>query len=159
MLELASWKNRTKTLSNVGNTAIWPDIEGIFTEVDESILADCKLKATVMDENTLTSHSFLGSGSISLRKLAPKINSPVELSVDLSENGVPCGRLEVHATLREALPEEIVETVDESLITLNKGSITVKKVETIDIIGGDSSLLDNKQVMYCVIFVTACRHF
>lgn len=114
--------------------------------MDKNILADCKLKATVMDENSLTSHSLLGSGSISLRKLAPKINSPVELSIDLSENGVSCGRLVVYATLREALPEEIVDTVDESLITLSQGSLTVKQVETIEILGGDSSILDSKQV-------------
>ena len=119
--------------------------------MDRDILTDCKLKATVMDENTLTAHSLLGSGSISLRKLAPKINSPVELSIDLSEKGVSCGRLVVHATLREALPEEIESTVAESMITIKQGSLTVKEIETIDIIGGDSSLLDKMQV--CVVSV------
>ena len=114
--------------------------------MDRNILADCKLKAIVMDENNLTSHALLGVGSISLRKLAPKINSPVELCVDLSDNGVSCGRLLIYATLREAMPDEIVDTVDESMITLKQGSLAIKQVETIDIIGGDSSLLDNKQV-------------
>jgi hypothetical protein len=129
------------------------------------MLADCKLKVTVMDENTLTSHSLLGTGSISLRKLAPKINSPVELSIDLNEKGVSRGRLVVHATLREALPEEVVDTVDEALVTLKKGALTLKHVETIDIIGGDSSLLDGAQVCMitsywvlslCISLISSC---
>jgi hypothetical protein len=152
-LEVAGWTNRTKTLDNAGSSAIWSDIhvEGLYTGVDRHLLADCKLKVTVMDENTLTSHSLLGTGSISLRKLAPRINSPVELSIDLNEKGVSCGRLVVHATLREALPDEVVDTVDASLITLKQGSLSVKQVETIDIIGGDSSLLDNMQVGVIVV--------
>lgn len=110
------------------------------------MLSECKLKVTVMDENTLTAHSILGTGSVSLRKLAPQINSSVELSIDLSDKGTSCGRLLVHATLREALPEEIVDTIDPSLVTLKNGFIEVKQVETKDLIGGDSSLLDSMQV-------------
>ena len=134
-LELADWSSRTKTIDNAGSNPIWSDIEGMFVEVDKGMLKDIKLKATVMDENTLRTHSFLGSGSISLRKLAQKINHTVELSMDLSENGASCGRLQVFATLRQALPDEIEDTIDESLITLKQGTLTIKDVETIEVIG------------------------
>lgn len=145
-LEVAAWTNRTETLEDAGSSAVWPALQGLFTEVDRQILADCKLKVTVMEENTLTSHALLGTGSVSLRKLAAMLNSPVELSVDLSDKGVSCGRVVVLATLREALPEEVHDTVDSSLVTVERGSLTLKQVETIEVIGGDSSMLDNKQV-------------
>lgn len=125
----------------------WPYIRNLMVEVDRGILLDHRLKVSVCDENTLQSHKTLGTGKASLRTLATRMNSEVELRIDLSENGAACGTVVIGATLREARAEEIKDTLPESAVKISEGLLTVKSVAAKDIIGGDSAgLLGDKQV-------------
>jgi hypothetical protein len=114
-------------------------------EVDREILLDHKLRVSVCDENTTRDHKTLGTGKVSLRALAARMNSEVELTIHLSENGAACGTVVIGATLREALPQEVVNTLSESMVKITEGLLTVKSVTAKDIIGGDSGMFD-KQV-------------
>jgi hypothetical protein len=144
-LELSAWSGRTTTLSNVGKAALWPNITDLVAEVDRGILLESKLRVIVMDENSFRKHSLLGAGSVSLRRLGPRINSEVELTVDLQDNGVAIGQAVIGATLRVASAEEITETIPEEAITLQKGVLMIKSVAAKDMRGGDSGPFD-KQV-------------
>ena len=145
-LELASWTDRTTTLQNCGSAPAWPCTKHLFCEVDRQILSDYKLRITVYDENENRAHSVLGTGSVSLRPLAPKINREVHLQVNLSDKGVASGYVIIAATLREALETEISDTIPESAVRFAVGSLTVKSVAAKGIIGGDNSIFDSKQV-------------
>jgi hypothetical protein len=109
------------------------------------MLLESKLRVVVMDENSFRQHSVLGAGSISLRRLGPRINSEVELTVDLQDNGVAQGQAIIGATLRVARAEEISETVAEDQITVQRGLLMVKSVAAKDMKGGDGGPFD-KQV-------------
>lgn len=144
-LDLVSWSGRTETRPNAGGNASWPQISHLKIEVDREILLDHKLRISVCDENTIRDHKTLGAGKVSLRPLASRMNSEVELTVHLSENGAACGTIVLGATLREARAEEIVNTMAESSVKITEGLLTVKSVTAKDIIGGDSGMFD-KQV-------------
>ncbi len=83
----------------------------------------------------------MGCGFTSLRRLAPKFNNSVELSIDLSDDGELCGRVTIEAILRQAAVEEIADTIPEHLITVTNCSLSIKRIFTKDIIGGDSGML------------------
>lgn len=145
-LELSAWSGRTTTLSNVGKTALWPNITDLMAEVDRGILLESKLRVVVMDENSFRKDSLLGAGSISLRRLGPRINSEVELTVDLQDNGTAIGHVIIGATLRAARAEEIIETISEESITFQKGVLIIKSISATNMRGGDSGHFD-KQVL------------
>ena len=126
---------------------MWPKTKTIQFEVDADILMEDKLHVSVWDENKMLNDKPLGSGKVSLRRLCPRVNHEVELSVDLNENGVVAGRVVLHAILRPATKEELVETIPESAITVQQGLFTVKKITIDDIVGGDSGFMGGgKQV-------------
>jgi hypothetical protein len=154
-LEIGKWSGRTPTLSNSGDSPVWNLTEPISFEVTKSILSDIKLKASVLDENTMRAHSFLGSGFTSLRLLAPKINNSHTLSVELSDHGEKCGRLTIEAILREAKLEEQSDSIPEHLITLRQGTLNITSITTCNIIGGDSGgvLGGGKQVSMLQFFI------
>lgn len=146
-LTLSKQEERTDTLQDAGTNPIWPKTKSIQFEVDADILKEDKLQVSVIDENKLRSDKPLGSGKVSLRRLCPRLNNEVELSVDLNENGVVAGRLIIHAILRPATKEELIETIPESAITVQQGLFTVKKITVDALIGGDSGFLGGgKQV-------------
>jgi hypothetical protein len=108
------------------------------------MLLESKLRVVVMDENSSRQHAMLGAGSISLRRLGPRINSEVELTVDLHDNGVAQGQAIIGATLRLAQAEEITETIAEDQISLQRGLLMIKSVEAKDMKGGDGGPFDKQ---------------
>lgn len=142
---MSAWSGRTTTLSNVGKAAIWQNITDLVVEVDRGMLLESKLRVIVMDENQFRKHSLLGAGSVSLRRLGPRINNEVEFTIDLQDNGVAMGQAIIGATLRTARAEEITETISADQITLQKGVLMIKSVTAKDMKGGDSGPFD-KQV-------------
>ena len=146
-MTLLKQEERTDTLQDAGPNPVWPKTNNIQFEVDADILAEDKLQVSVIDENSMRSDKPLGSGKVSLRRLCPRVNNEVELSVDINENGVVAGRIVIHAILRPASKEELVETIPESQIMIQQGLFTVKKITVDDIVGGDSGILGGgKQV-------------
>jgi Ca2+-dependent lipid-binding protein len=146
-MTLFKQEERTDTLQGAGSNPVWPKTKSIQFEVDADTLMEDKLHVSVIDENTIRSDKPLGSGKVSLRRLCPRINNEVELSVDLNENGVVAGRIVIHAILRPATKEELVETIPESAITVKQGLFTVKKITVDNIVGGDTGFLGGgKQV-------------
>lgn len=147
---LLKQEERTDTLHNAGPNPVWPKTKSIQFEVDPEILKEDKLHVSVMDENSLRSDNFLGSGKVSLRRLCPRVNHEVELSVDLSENGVVAGRVVIHAILRPASKEELIETIPESSIVVKQGLLTVKKITLDNIKGGDTGFLGGGKQVYSI---------
>ena len=102
----------------------------------------------VFDDNNMRKDRPLGNGKISLRRLCPRINQEVMISVDLNEGGSVAGRLEIYAVLRPATKDSLVETIPDSAITVKQGLLTVKKITVDKIVGGDGGLLrGGKQVI------------
>jgi Ca2+-dependent lipid-binding protein len=121
-------------------------------EVDVPILANEKLEITVMDQDSFTGDKSLGSGKVSLRRLCPRINSEVELSVDLTENGVVCGRVVLIAILRAVTRDQLIETIPESAIKVAQGLLRVHKISVNGLKGGDAGLFrGGKQDPYVVL--------
>jgi hypothetical protein len=149
---LGDQKERTATLYNAGSNPIWTDIKKMMFEVDVPMLANDKLEITVMDEDSFTGDKSLGSGKVSLRRLCPRINSEVELSVDLTENGVVCGRVVLVAILRAVSRDQLIETIPDSAIKVVQGLLRVHKVSVREIKGGDAGLFrGGKQDPYVVL--------
>ena len=147
-MTLLKQEERTDTLQDAGPNPVWPKTKSIQFAVDADTLREDKLHIAVIDENTMRSDKPLGSGKVSLRRLCPRVNNEVELSVDLNENGVVAGRVVLHAILRPATKEELIETIPESAITVKQGLVTIKKITVDGIVGGDSGFLGGgKQVM------------
>lgn len=121
-------------------------------EVDVSILANEKLEVSVMDENHLTGDKSLGSGKASLRRLCPRLNSEVELSVDLTESGVVCGRVVLVAILRATTRDQLIETIPENAIKVVNGLLRIHKVSVHGLKGGDAGIFrGGKQDPYVVL--------
>jgi Ca2+-dependent lipid-binding protein len=146
-MTLLKQEERTDTLQDAGPNPVWPKTKSIQFEVDAETLAEDKLHVCVVDENSMRSDKPLGSGKVSLRRLCPRVNNEVELSVDVSENGAVAGRIVIHAILRPASKEELVETIPDSAVAVKQGLFTVKKITVDDIVGGDTGFLGGgKQV-------------
>lgn len=119
----------------------------MVAEVNADILAKERMNVRVMDENTSRADSVLGVGTVSLRKLCPRINSNVELSVDLvAENGAAVGTVLVTAVLTESRFEDLADALPESAVLVKRGQLVVKKITALDLKGGDSTFFGGKQV-------------
>lgn len=150
-INLLKQEERTDTLDNAGPNPVWPKTKTIQFEVDADVLMEDKLQVSVWDENKMRSDKPVGSGKVSLRRLCPRVNNEVELSVDLNENGVVAGRVVLHAILRPATKEELVETIPESAITVKQGLFTVKKITVDNIVGGDTGFLGGGKQVLCAV--------
>lgn len=119
----------------------------MVAEVNADILGNEKLAVRVMDENTSRQDSVLGVGTTSLRKLCARLNSPVEMSVDLAaENGAAVGRVVVTAVLSEGKLEDMNEALPVSAVVVSRAQLFVRRIVASDLRGGDRAFFGNKQV-------------
>ena len=143
---VGDWSETTDTLSNAGSSATWTNLD-MLAEVNATILSNDKVTVLVMDENTTRRDSVLGVGQASLRKLCPRMNSPVEIAVDLvAENGAAVGRVVLPAMLSESKLEDLNDALPVSAVVVNKAQLVIKKISAIDLKGGDSSMFGDKPV-------------
>lgn len=120
----------------------------MVAEVNADILGKERMNVRVMDENTTRADSVLGVGTVSLRKLCPRINSTVELSVDLvAENGAAVGTVLVTAVLTESRLEDLADALPESAVVVKRGQLVVRKITALDLKGGDTTFFGGKQVL------------
>lgn len=145
-MTIGDWSETTSTLTSAGSNATWTSLD-MAAEVNADILGREKLTVRVMDENTTRADSVLGVGNVSMRKLCARINSPVELKVDLvAENGAAVGVVLVTAVLNESKLDDLMDALPESAVVVKKGMLVVKKITAVDLKGGDSTFLGGKQV-------------
>ena len=147
-MTIGDWSETTTTLNSAGSNATWTSLD-MAAEVNADILGKEKLTVRVMDENTTRADSVLGVGTVSMRKLCARLNTPVELKVDLvAENGAAVGVVLVTALLNESKLDDLMDALPESAVVVKKGMLVVKKITAIDLKGGDSTFLGGKQVIF-----------
>lgn len=145
-MTIGDWSETTSTLTSAGSNATWTALD-MVAEVNADILGKEKMTVRVMDENTTRADSVLGVGTVSLRKLCPRINSAVELSVDLvAENGAAVGTVLVTAVLTESRLEDLADALPESAVVVKRGQLVVRKITALDLKGGDTTFFGGKQV-------------
>lgn len=148
---VGDWNETTATLNSAGGNATWTELD-MVAEVNSDMLAAEKLTVRVMDENMGRKDSVLGAGMVSMRKLCARINSPVELSVDLvAPNGAAVGTVLVTATLVQCRLEDLQDTLPESAVVVKHAQLVVKKISAFDLKGGDSSFFGDKQVNFTAV--------
>ena len=146
---LGDWNETTDTLSSAGSAATWTALD-MLCEVNTEMLARERLTVRVMDENTTRRDSVLGVGEVSLRKLCSRLNSAVELGVDLvAENGATVGRIVLTAMLSQSRLDDMVDALPESAVVVTRGQLVVKKISAFDLRGGDAAFFGDKQVRVC----------
>jgi hypothetical protein len=145
-LSIADWAESTSTLSNAGSSATWTDLD-MVAEVNSDILGSEKLTVRVMDENATRRDSVLGAGLVSLGKLCARLNTPVEVGIDLvAENGTSVGRVVVTAVLSEGKLADMTEGLPVSAVVVNRAQLVVRRITAADLKGGDKSFFGDKPV-------------
>jgi hypothetical protein len=145
-LSIADWAESTSTLSNAGSSATWTDLD-MVVEVNRDILGSEKLTVRVMDENATRRDSVLGAGLVSLGKLCARLNTPVEVGIDLvAENGKSVGRVVVTAVLSEGKLADMTEGLPVSAVVVNRAQLVVRRIAAADLKGGDKSFFGDKPV-------------
>ena len=87
----SAYTETTDTLYNAGGDVKFVDFI-MECDMTRSILTNEKLQLTVFDENSTRKDSFLGKGSISLRKVASALGIKVDIPMQLTdEKGSVCG--------------------------------------------------------------------
>lgn len=142
-LRIGDWYETTPTLANAGGTVSWPTSLVMRAEVNADILSKEHLEVVAMDENSLKADDLLGSGTISLRKLASMFGQQVELSVDLKgEKGVAAGRVTFRAELTSGQLGDLNDGIPDSAVTLKDGKIRLHEITLLDMVAvkGDKEL-------------------
>ncbi len=73
-----------------------------------------KLKVSLFDENTVSGDKCIASGLVSLQRFASALDNIISFNINLNDNGVICGRLDIRAVLKKASKREILSSVPES---------------------------------------------
>jgi hypothetical protein len=127
----------------------------MVAEINTEILGKEKLTVRVMDENATRRDSVLGVGVASLRKLCARVNTPVEIGVDLaSESGAAVGRVVLTAVLSESKLEDLADALPVSAVVVNKAQLVIKSIVAQDLKGGDSSLFGDKPVSQIAMYIS-----
>ncbi len=100
-LQHGDWNYKTSVLTNAGSNIIWDNLGESTVVTKDSILANDVL-VSVYDANRLRGHTLLGTGKLSLKRPASKLNKEMEVSVVLTgSNGQSLGRVDVTLEVRD----------------------------------------------------------
>ena len=95
----STYTETTNTLYNGGSDVKFVDFI-MECDVTRSILSKEQLLLTVFDENSTRKDSFLGKGSISLRKVAAALGNKMDIPIQLTdEKGSVCGNAVIKCIL------------------------------------------------------------
>ena len=102
-------------------------------EVNADILTKEKLEVIACDENSSREDNVLGTGMISLRKLANMFAQKVELSIDLKDDkGASSGRVTLFATLTNGDLQDLNDGIPDSAVTFQEGKMRLHEVSLLD---------------------------
>lgn len=131
-LRIGDWSETTETLPNAGGVVAWPSLT-MQAEVNADILSKEKLEIIAMDENSSREDDILGTGMISLRKLAGMFAQRVELSIDLKDDkGASAGRVTLYATLTNGKLQDLSEGIPDAAVTFKDGKMRLHEVSLLD---------------------------
>ena len=99
MVSIGTWKDQTKVLQNVGTNAIW-ELD-MNVNVDRKTCEEGKFDVVLRNKGNVDD-KLIGSGQVSLRRAASKLDTLTELSMDLkSDKGKAAGRVVLYAELQK----------------------------------------------------------
>ena len=100
-LSHGEWNYKTPVLTNAGGDIVWDDLS-VSTVVTKDLILASDVLVSVYDENRLRGHTLLGSGKLSLKRPASKLNKEMEVSVVLAgSNGQSLGRVDISLEVRD----------------------------------------------------------
>jgi Ca2+-dependent lipid-binding protein len=141
-LKMNSWAEETNVLIDGGTNCIW-DMLDLQIPITKSSLSDGILEVEVKDKKNI-----IGSGRVPIRRAGMKLDTLVELSIDLnrSKSGkvIPSGRIVVYIEVKK--PE-----LEEDLVLdpmFQSGILTIDKISTFNL---KNTEIFGLQDPYCVL--------
>lgn len=136
-LKLGDWTNRTNVLDDAGRNPHWTNLSDLETVVDNNMLKFQKLNFTILDKNSITKDSLMGSCELSLRKIGSIPFGKVDTAIlhVKDKRGQRAGKLIVKYVLEELKNED--DEVDEK-ISISNGKIQVNKCIVYDLKGAST---------------------
>ena len=130
-LTLGDWCGQTKVQAGAGANPVWDllDLEADVTK--ETLEGPCReLEVVVMDQNSMRADALIGTGSVTVHKVAEKVGQEVELKAHLvDKKGKEAGTLLVFCSLEQRVKEENL-VVDPSFVF---GQLIVDSIRTFDL--------------------------
>ena len=132
-LRIGDWSETTETLPNAGGIVAWPSLT-MQVEVNADILSKEKLEIIAMDENSSREDDILGTGMISLRKLAGMFAQRVELSIDLKDDkSASSGRVTLYAILTNGKLQDLNDGIPDDAVTFKDGKMRLHEISLLDV--------------------------
>lgn len=141
-LKMNTWAEETNVLIDGGTNCIW-DMLDLQIPITKSSLSDGILEVEVKDKKNI-----IGSGKVPIRRAGMKLNTLIELSIDLnrSKSGkdIPAGRIVVYIEVKKPELEEDLVLDPE----FQSGILTIDKIATFNL---KNTELFGLQDPYCVL--------